>query len=91
MASFKGRAVRAALTGKLGFGEDRSGRHPTFSRVHEGEVVGVTHMSHDADRRDVSAFELGAMASQLGISGPELRQSIACALSGDDFLNLLRG
>lgn len=90
MASFKGRAVRAALTGKLGFGEDRSGRHPTFERLHDGEVVGVTHMSHDAEGRDVSDFELGAMARQLGVRGPELRQAIACALSGDDFLTLLR-
>ena len=89
MASFKGRAVRSALTGKLGFGEDRSGRHPTYERVHDGTVVGVTHMSHDASRRDVSDFELGEMARQLGVRGPEFRQAITCSLSGDEFLGLL--
>jgi hypothetical protein len=91
MTAFKGRAVRAALTGKLGFEEDRSGRHPTFERVDGGEVVGVTHMSHDAERRDLSDFELGAMARQLGVRGPELRRAIACSISGDDFLALLLG
>ena len=91
MAAFKGRAVRAALTGKLGFDEDRGRRHPTFERFHGGEIVGVTHMSHDAERRDLSDFELGAMARQLGVRGPELRQAIHCSISGDDFLTLLLG
>jgi hypothetical protein len=89
MAAFKGRVVRAALTGKLGFGEDRSGPHPVYERVHDGAVVGVTHMSHNAGGRDLSDHELAAMARQLGVRGPELRQAIGCAISGDDFLALL--
>jgi hypothetical protein len=48
-------------------------------------------MSHDAERRDLSDFELGAMARQLGVRGPELRQAINCSISGDDFLTLLLG
>lgn len=89
MAAFKGRTVRAALMGKLGFGEDRSGSHPVFERVHDGAVIGVTHMSHNAGGRDLSDHELAAMARQLGVRGAEFRQAIACALSGDDFLMLL--
>jgi hypothetical protein len=89
MAAFKGRTVSKALTGKLGFGEDRSGKHPTFERVHEGDVVGVTHMSHNAGGRDLSDHELAAMARQLGVRSPKFQQAIGSAISGDDFLALL--
>jgi hypothetical protein len=89
MAPFKERVIRTALIGKLGFAEDRSGPHPMFERIHDGQVVGVTHISHGSSGRDVSDFELGAMARQLGVRGPEFRQAITCSLSGEEFLSLL--
>jgi hypothetical protein len=83
--------VTRALTGKLGFLEDRSGPHPVFERRHAGLVVGVTHLSHGSGGRDVSEGVLSAMARELGVSGPEFRRAVGCQLSAAAFLALLLG
>jgi len=81
------RALRSALTGKLGFSEDRSGPHPVYERWHQGQLVAITHMSHG--RGEVSNRLLGAMARQVGIGGPQFRGAVSCAITGDEFLALV--
>jgi hypothetical protein len=84
---FAATRVQRALTGKLGFAEDRSGPHPVYERWHDGLLVGVTHMSHG--RGDVGDFVISSMARQLGVRGPDFRGAIQCSISSADFLALL--
>lgn len=81
--------LRQALVSKLGFREVRSTRHPVFERIHAGQVVAVTHISHGSTGKDVSDFVVGRMARQLGVRGPDFRGAIDCSLSPEEFLPLL--
>lgn len=83
--------VRRAMTAKLGFELDAGRRHPTFILHHGGQIVAKTHISHGAGRQDVSDGVVAAMARQLGVSGPILRDAISCGLSADAFLRVILG
>lgn len=82
------RETRKAFAGKLGFDEDASGKHVAFSYWHEGTVVARTHISHGAGK-DISDGVISAMARQLSVSAPELRDAISCTIGRDAFLELL--
>jgi hypothetical protein len=51
-------------------------------------IVAKTHISHGRGR-DVSDGIVSAMARQLGVTGPQLRDGIACRISGSDFAALV--
>jgi hypothetical protein len=78
------------MTSKLGFVLDESKKHPTFIYWHNGLIVAKTHISHGS-ARDVSAGVISAMARQVGVSGPQLRDALSCTLSGESFRRLLLG
>lgn len=78
--------VRQAMTAKLGFDLDAARRHPTFVLRHEGRIIAKTHVSHGAARRDVSDGVVSAMARQVGVTGPILRDAIRCDVTPAAFL-----
>jgi hypothetical protein len=78
------------MTGKLGMEMDTGKAHPTFTLSRDGVVLARTHISHGSSK-DVSDGVVSAMARQLGITGPELRDSISCRIDGEAFESLVRG
>jgi hypothetical protein len=86
--AFSLREVRRALTAKLKFEMKEGQRHPTFVYWHQGVIVAKTHISHGSGR-DVTEGVVSAMARQLGVTGPQLRDAISCSLSPETFSGLL--
>lgn len=80
--------LRRTFTGKLGLVLDPSADHPVFTFWHEGKAVARTHISHGSGK-DVGQSLISAMARQLGLSGPELRDSLDCRISADAFSDLV--
>jgi hypothetical protein len=83
------RDVRRAFTGKFGFDLDEGHRHPTFIYRREGRVVAKTHISHGSGRSAVTDGIISAMARQIGVTGPPLRDAIECTLTGDGLVQLI--
>jgi hypothetical protein len=77
------------MTGKLGMELDTSKSHPVFTLRREGVVIARTHISHGSSK-DVSDGVVSAMARQLGITGPEFRDSLSCRIDGATFESLVR-
>lgn len=76
------------MTGKLGLELDLSADHPVFTFRDEGRIVARTHISHGSGK-DVSAGVVSAMARQLGVTGPQLRDSLSCRIDGETFAALV--
>jgi hypothetical protein len=86
--SYSRTELRRTLTAKLGLELDRSADHPVFTLWHEGRAVARTHISHGSGK-DVGQGLISAMARQLGVTGPELRDSLDCRLTGEAFVALI--
>lgn len=84
---FKRTDVRRALTNKLGLEMDADAPHPVFSFRHDGKIVARTHISHSG--KEVPDGIISAMARQLGVSGPQLRDSISCRIGAEAFAELI--
>jgi len=82
------RTVVGALTGKLGFVPGPGDSHEWYVRESEGQITGKAHLSRG--RRDVSDYELGAMARELYVRGRIFRDAISCTVSPDEFLQQMR-
>jgi len=79
----------ASFTGKFGFEVDQGQRHPTFVYRRDGRLVAKTHISHGSGRSDVSDSIVSAMARQIGVTGPQLRDAISCTIPGDGLIRLI--
>lgn len=86
--TFSRSELRRLFTAKLGLELDTSADHPVFTFWHEGRAVARTRISHGSGK-DVSSGLIAAMARQLGLSAPELRDSLSCRMSGDTFSQLV--
>jgi hypothetical protein len=84
------RELRRTFTGKLGCEVDAAARHPTFVFRHQGQIIAKTHISHGGGR-DVPDGVIGAMARQIGVTGPQLRAAITCSLSADGLVAIILG
>ena len=86
--SFSQAQIRRALMGKVGLKLETGARHPVFSFWHDGELIAKTHISHGSNKA-VSAGVVSAMARQLGVTGPQLRDCIACRIDGETLVGLI--
>lgn len=86
--TFSRSELRRLFTAKLGLELDASTHNPTFTLWHDGKAVARTRISHGSGK-DVSVGLITAMARQLGLSGPELRESLSCRISGEAFGQLV--
>ena len=82
----KAKDIQKALL-KKGFTE-REGDHHFFDYYHRNKKTRVvTKLSHSS--KEVSDGLLGAMARQIGLTGPEFRAYIDCTLSAENYKALL--
>ncbi|MGY1808558.1 hypothetical protein ACI8AF_14410 [Blastococcus sp. SYSU D00669] len=77
--------VKKTLTSKLGFQASHTD-HEVFEYEHDGKVVAVTKISHQAPGKDIGDKLLGMMARQCHVSGPVFRGAIACTVNRESFV-----
>jgi hypothetical protein len=83
------KAIHGALTAK-GFVHDPSGDHQAFHLYVGKKKMHInTHYSHSA--KQCGDRILGLMARQLRLTGPLLRELIDCTLTGEGYIEILRG
>jgi hypothetical protein len=83
------RTIHGALTAK-GFIHDPSGDHQAFQLYVGKKKMHInTHYSHGA--KQCGDRILGLMARQLRLTGPLLREFIDCTLTGEGYLEILKG
>ena len=81
------RDVIAALTRK-GFVE-RGGDHRFFILFIDGRKTRISTKISRGDR-EIHDRNLGLMARQMELAGPEFRRLIDCSMSGEDYASLMR-
>jgi hypothetical protein len=83
------RIVKSALLRK-GFYEEEDGDHRRLHHCIGGNTTNVrTHYSHGA--RECNDYILGRMAKHLRLSRAQLDDLVDCTMSGEEYVEILRG
>ncbi len=80
------RAMRAIATGKLRLTRSERANHEWYSRRVRDHTINMP-MSRGVDT--ISDTILGRMATQLHLTGPQLREAIACSFTQEEYDALL--
>lgn len=82
--------MQRTLTNKLGF--IRSNRNHLFYTLFDktGKVVVKTKLSHQSRGNDISKPIFSAIARQINLTTPQLKDAVECPLSRKDYSDILK-
>lgn len=86
MVSLGRAAVEAALTSKLGFVR-ADGDHYVYKLEIDGQYVARTKFS--GSHKQLSDDLVAAVARQIGLTSPQLRQMVSCTIDRSGYLQIL--